>query len=132
MGAQPTLGVDPAVVHSTPEFALGTLATGLADPSKAYRYCKNGDGTAIAEGAGSDPASTVLTVTHVTAPWTVQDDAGVVAGVPANGESVPVGSYFWVQVDGVASITAAVATEADVGAEVVTDEYLVIPGSTRV
>lgn len=135
MSAQPTLGVDPTAVHSSPEFEVGTLATGLGDPSKSFRYCRfdPNAGSALTEGGGSDPASTKVVVGHHDSPWTVRDKTtgDTAAGVPWNGSDVAAGSYFWVQVDGSVVLTDGGVVEGEIGYAVntIADTYVVSPGS---
>lgn len=111
MGYQ--IGVDPTVIDSSPKFKLGELAQ--QDDGKIYKYVQYEAGSAAVAGVAGEVAyyATVsvgnATGTIVTSDLSDSDEVG--AGVlQAN---LTDGSYGWIQVKGVATLTIALTAGAD-------------------
>lgn len=111
MGYQ--IGVDLTLIDSSPMFKLGELAQ--QDDGKVYKYVKYEAATAAVAGVAGEVAyyATVAigdaTGTVVTSDLSDSDEVG--AGVLQ--ASLTDGSYGWVQVKGVATLTIALTAGAD-------------------
>lgn len=111
MGYQ--IGVDLTLIDSSPMFKLGELAQ--QDDGKVYKYVKYEAATAAVAGVAGEVAyyATVAigdaTGTVVTSDLSDSDEVG--AGVLQ--AALTDGSYGWVQVKGVATLTIALTAGAD-------------------
>ena len=111
MGYQ--IGVDLTVIDSSPQFKLGELAQ--QDDGKIYKYVKYEAATAATAGVAGEVAyyATVsvgdATGTIVTSDLSDSDEVG--AGVLQ--AALTDGSYGWIQVKGVATLTIALTAGAD-------------------
>lgn len=111
MGYQ--IGVDLTVIDTSPQFKLGELAQ--QDDGKIYKYVKYEAATAATAGVAGEVAyyATVAvgdaTGTIVTSDLSDSDEVG--AGVLQ--AALTDGSYGWIQVKGVATLTIALTAGAD-------------------
>lgn len=111
MGYQ--IGVDLTVIDTSPQFKLGELAQ--QNDGKIYKYVKYEAATAATAGVAGEVAyyATVsvgdATGTIVTSDLSDSDEVG--AGVLQ--AALTDGSYGWIQVKGVATLTIALTAGAD-------------------
>lgn len=112
------IGLDLTAIDASPAFKLGTIAgnIGTAGPQKSYKYIKYEAATAAVAGVAGEVAyyATVAvgdaTATIVTSD--LSDSLSIGAGVLQ--ASLTDGTYGWVQVKGVATLTIALdGTPAD-------------------
>jgi len=111
------LGLDLTTIDSAAEFKLGTIAgdIGTAGSQKGYKYIKYENGAAATAGVAGEVAyyATVAvgdaTATIVTSD--LSDSNSVGAGVLQ--ASLTDGTYGWIQVKGIATLTIALTAGSD-------------------
>ncbi len=111
------IGLDLTAIDSTKQFKLGTIAgdIGADGPQKLYKYVQYEAATAAIAGVAGEVAyyATVAvgdaTATIVTSDLSDSDEVG--AGVLQ--AALTDGSYGWIQVSGLATLTIALTAGAD-------------------